>query len=229
MTAVAQRKRLLRLVELAGPAGVGKSTISRALLQRCPAVPGTIWGQPVLSLLGNGVQLAPTIAPFWRHSGSLLWNESRYMVRLQTLHRSVLQEQRFTAPIVIFDEGPIFALAWLHGFGHQSMRSEISDPWWGATLAQWARAVDVIVVLDAPDAVLAERIRARPEWHEVKHSPDPYISQWMARFRAALDWVLAGLVAQGGPVVLRISADQDHPEGIADRIVAALGGGSDDN
>jgi predicted ATPase len=229
MTVVAQQKQLLRVIELAGPAGAGKSTVVSALLRQYGAVPGSIWGQPVLSLLSTGVQLTPTLLDFWRQSGSLLWHESRHIVRLSALRRSLGREQLPLGQLTIFDEGPVFALAWLRGFGHESMRTEFSEVWWQATLRQWAGAVDAIAVLDAPDALLAERIRARPQWHEVKHASDAYIATWMDRFRSALDWVLAGLVVAGGPTILRISTDQDDPECIAERLVAELDRRSYDN
>jgi broad-specificity NMP kinase len=143
------------------------------------------------------------------------------MVRLRTLQRDLLREQSATTQVV-FDEGPIFALAWLRGFGHESMRSDVSDAWWRVTLSEWARTVDIIVVLDAPDSVLARRIRARAMWHEVKQASDREISAWMARFRAALNWVLAGLAVEGGPAVIRITTDQDQPERIAEQVAAAL-------
>jgi broad-specificity NMP kinase len=222
MIAHSHERRLPRLVELAGPAGVGKSTVSRALRRRFTAAPGTIWGLPVLPLLGNGMELVPTLAGLWLHSRSLLWDESRHMVRLRTLHRGLSRGDFSNREVLIFDEGPVFALAWLRGFGHETMRSAASDAWWEATLSQWARTVSVIVVLDAPDFVLASRIRARPEWHEVKQASDPEISVWMARFRSALSWVLVGLAVEGGPLVVRIPTDQDQPERIAERVVTAL-------
>ena len=203
MTAIAQQKRILRVVELAGPAGAGKSSVCRTLISRYTAVPGTIWGQPVPSLLKTGVQLSPTLLGFWRSSGSLLWPESRHIVRLRTMHRSLNRDPAAARPVTIFDEGPVFALAWLRGFGHDTMRSEGSDQWWRGTLRSWARVVDAVVVLDAPDSLLASRIRSRPEWHEVKQEPDWYIAGWMARFRSALDWVLAGFAIYGGPAVIR--------------------------
>jgi broad-specificity NMP kinase len=212
-----------RLVELAGPAGVGKSTVVQALRSRTPARPGTIWGLPVLPLLGNGVQLLPTLAGFWWDSRSLLWDESRHMVRLRTLYRRVRTEDTAGAPLLVFDEGPVFALAWLRGFGHESLRRDSSADWWNVTLGQWARTVDVIVVLDASDAQLAQRIKARATWHEVKEASLPEITAWMGRFRTALEWVLAGLSAQrGGPRIVRISTDQHCPESIADQVRSAL-------
>jgi hypothetical protein len=222
MTAVAEQKRLLRVVELVGPAGVGKSTVSHALIRRCGTAPRTIWGQPPLALLGTGIRLGPVLLRFWRSSGSLLWDEARHVVRLRALHLSLTQDPPRIQAVTLFDEGPIFALTWLRGFGHESMRSPAADRWWQATLFHWSRLVDAVVVLDAPDSILAARIKARPQWHEVKHEPDWYIAEWMGRFRAALEWVLAGLAAHGGPTVIRIRADQDCPERLAERVSRVL-------
>lgn len=227
--AALELRRRPRLVELAGPAGAGKSSVCSALRRRYRATQGTIWGQPVLPLLGNGAQLMPTLAGFWLQARSLLWDESRHMVRLRTLHRELGQRGESGGQVMIFDEGPIFALAWLRGFGHVSLRSDVADSWWHATLRQWAGTVDVVVVLDAPDALLAQRIRNRPEWHEVKHASDAEISAWMGRFRIALDWVLAGLTREGGPAIIRIPTALDDPERLAGQVMQALRRVSGDN
>lgn len=211
------------LVELAGPAGVGKSSLLRALSRRGVATHGTIWGQPVLPLLGHGLQELPTLFGLWRHSRSLLWDESRHLVRLRTLHRTVSRTELPQPRVLVFDEGPVFALAWLRGFGHESMRSETAEEWWRATLRDWASVLDAVVVLDAPDSLLAQRIRTRPDSHEVKQASDPEISVWMGRFRVALDWVLDGMARHGGPLVLRVTTDQKGPDGLAELVGSAIG------
>jgi broad-specificity NMP kinase len=210
------------LVELAGPAGVGKTTLSRALVGRGGVVTAAIWGLPALSLIGNGVRLLPSLLENCRRSGCLLWDESRHMVRLVTLHRALAGGKAAGPHVMLFDEGPIFALAWLRGFGHEIMRSEASEAWWRDTLGDWAGLMDVVVVVEANDALLARRIRTRPHGHEVKEFSDPEIVAWMARFRAALSWVLAGLAAEGGPAVLRVTTDREPPEILAERVGAAL-------
>ncbi len=229
MTASLSSSRPLVLVELAGPAGVGKSTLLRALSRRGMRTHRAIWGQPVLPLLGHGVQLLPTLLGLWRHSRSLLWDESRHMVRLGALHRSIGRGKLPQAPAVIFDEGPVFALAWLRGFGHETMRGPAAEKWWQATLHDWAAVLDAVVVLDAPDPLLAQRIRARPDWHEVKQASDLEIAVWMARFREALDWVLSGMAQHGGPTVLRLSTDSLPAQHLAGRILESLKRGAHDN
>jgi broad-specificity NMP kinase len=216
----------MRLVELAGPAGVGKSTLSRVLRQHYAAEQGTIWGLPVLPLLENGALLVPTLFPLWLHSRSLLWDESRHMVRLSTLQRELSRVRTNGSSAVIFDEGPVFALAWLRGFGHESMRSAAAEAWWQVTLREWAATVDTVVVLDASDAMVARRIRTRPEWHEIKNASDQQISTWIGRFRTALSWVLAGLTVHDGPAIHRIRTDEGSPEHIAEQVLAALDQGS---
>ncbi|MEP7227789.1 MAG: hypothetical protein ABI785_10545 [Gemmatimonadales bacterium] len=216
-------RRALR-VELVGPAGVGKSTLSAALLRHWDAVPGTIWGRPVLPLLWNGIRMLPTFGGLCWYARSPLWDESRHMVRLRTLHHALRQRTGAGNEAILFDEGPIFALAWLRGFGHETMRSGLSEKWWQASLAEWAGVIDAIVVLDAPDSTLATRIRTRSQSHEVKDFCDPEFSAWMGRFRTALAWVLAELAAQGGPVVLRLATDQTPPERVAERVLEELEG-----
>jgi len=221
LPAVTHVHRPLRL-ELVGPAGAGKSTLSVSLISQLQGAPREIWGLPVLPLLLNGTQLIPTFTGLWLHSRSPLWHETRHMVRLRTLQRVLSLPGSGDNDVLIFDEGPIFALAWLRGFGHETLRQQPSAEWWGRTLREWASLVDAVVVLDAPNHVLATRIRARPQPHEVKEYPDAEIARWMARFRQALEWVLTQMAGHGGPAVVRLSSQEEPADRIAERVVNQL-------
>ena len=212
------------LIEFAGPAGAGKSTLTSSLLPRLNGVSGSIWGRPVLDLLGNGVQLMPTFGPLWFHSRSPLWRETRHIVRLQTLYRALQTPSPSSPEIVIFDEGPVFSMAWLRGFGHETMRQPPAAEWWRIAVRDWASVIDMVVVLDAPDRLLAERIRTRAHDHEVKEYPDLEIERWMARFRAALDWVLEEMSRHGGPQVVRLSSEDHESRRIAEKLIEELSG-----
>jgi hypothetical protein len=207
-------------VELAGPAGAGKSATRRALTARLRGRPGMIWGRGAPSLMLNGVQLIPAFIPLWREARSPLWDETRHMVRLRTLRQELQRNGR--EEVIVLDEGPVFALAWLRGFGHPVMRHAVTEQWWRTTFQEWAGLIDTVVVLDAPDALLARRIRSRPEDHEVKQASDPEIAAWIARFRQALDWVLERLTLEADLSVLRLDTSTETPEELAERAVAAL-------
>jgi hypothetical protein len=138
------------LVELAGPAGAGKSATRRALTARLHGRQGAIWGLPIPSLLFNGVQLVPALIPLWREARSPLWDETRHLVRLRTLRQEL--ERNGSEGAVVFDEGPVFALAWLRGFGHPVMRRTEAEPWWRTMFQEWAGVLDTVVVLDSPGA-----------------------------------------------------------------------------
>jgi energy-coupling factor transporter ATP-binding protein EcfA2 len=211
-------------IELVGPAGAGKSTLCSTLTRKLPASTGSIWGQPVVPLLGNGIRLLPSFGPLWLESRSLLWDETRHMVRLRTLQRRLQRAEAGEIHTQMFDEGPVFSMAWLRGFGHETMRDRVADEWWRATIQEWASLIDVVVVLDAPDLVLAQRIRERAHDHEVKQFPDHEIAWWMARFRRALEWVLSEMSQHGGPRVMRLCSEDEASERIAGRIAEELGG-----
>src|SRR4051812_43583975 len=209
-----------RLVELAGPAGVGKTATRRALVARSPFRQGMIWGLPARSLLSNGVRMIPCFIPLWRAAYRPLWDESRHLVRLRTL-REALQRGALEGSPLVFDEGPVFALTWLRGFGHPVMRSPAAESWWSTAFREWAPLLDLIVVLDAPDRMLAERIRCRPEDHEVKQTSDAEIASWMARFRSSLDWVLERLNLEAKVPVLRLDTSTETAGQLAERTLAA--------
>jgi AAA domain len=217
------------VLELVGPAGVGKSTLAADLGNRLSTTPRAIWGQPVVPLLGNGMRSLPTLVDFWASARSPLWHEARHIVRLRTLHRALRNTNSRSDEIVIFDEGPVFSLTWLRGFGHPKLRHSPSDAWWRAAFHDWGALIDTVVVLEAPDDLLARRIRGRPENHEVKEFPNPEIALWMGRFREALDWVLNGMAQNGGPAVLRLATDKEPADRIAGRVLASLQRGADGN
>lgn len=214
------------VVELVGPAGAGKSTLAKALNARGQTPRASIWGLPALHHLVNGLLLLPTCLTLCRNSRSFLFEECKYIVRLKTLHQVLRGVTSANCRLVVLDEGPVFALAWLFGFGHEIVRCPSAGQWWRTALNEWAMTIDAVVFVDAPDPVLARRIRMRDEPHRMKDGTDQEICQFIARWRTALEHVIAELAPnQQGPIVFRVITESESADEIVAKLLGALEGG----
>lgn len=209
-------------MELAGPAGAGKTTLARALAD---AGAGgeylAVWGLPRRALLARAAALVPAALGALGGGHALGADELAQMARVDALWRIVDRARRARGGVVVLDEGPVFALSW---FAVQHGRN--GDPGWAGwrrrAVVAWARCLDAVVYVDAADAVLTERIRTRAKPHPVKDASDGAIADFTARFRAAFAHVLDELHAAGGMPVLRLREDVAAPRQAAIRLHAAL-------
>ena len=206
------------VAELVGPAGVGKSALSERLGQRADVMRASIWNLPRGRWLLNAVRSLPTLLAVGVRTRPFPWEDLRHLIRLRTLRQVLARGPAQHVPLVVLDEGPVFALAWLRMFGHQRRRSDALAPWRQQALEQWAAALDLVVLVNAPDAVLVERIRARAKPHRVKHSTDEEIGAFLAAYRGAFEEVITGLTAQSGVQVVTLDSDDEA----LDRTVARL-------
>lgn len=212
------------VIELVGPAGAGKSTLAQALRRRDPTIPPAlgVWALPLPALMRSTIALllagvAPSAA---KHPFS--WVELKQLIRLHTLHRAVGRTAAQGGRLVVLDEGPVFALSWLRV---RCRRDPASSPFaalWRRALAQWAETLDAVVTLDAPDPVLAERIRTRARPHAVKHEAPGHIYPFLAHYRAAIAEALATVGVANGTRRIDCSTAAEAPDHMAGRILSEL-------
>jgi deoxyadenosine/deoxycytidine kinase len=210
------------VVELAGPAGAGKSSLSRALTERAGTLPATMWKLPWSALLLRGLLLLPTFIALCRQSRALCWKEFKHIARLEVLERRLQKAAASQHRLIVLDEGPVFALSWLELFGHEAVRNGGAGAWRCQALRRWRRILDVVVLLDAPNPILAERIRSRTKPHPIKGKADREIQDFSARYRVAFDRTIADLRGNGGPTVLRCESDDAPVEQLAVLIAKQL-------
>jgi hypothetical protein len=208
-------------VELVGPAAAGKTSLLLALARE-----HRLWRAglrpPKLRYLRTAVGLVPTFLELHRPYRGLLWKEMKRITYLGTLRRVLEDTGSRRSSTVILDQGAVYMMARLLVFGDERLRSAPFQRWWGQAMEQWARALDILVWLDAPDPVLIERIRSRKQPHPVKGLTDGAIGEFMAAYRAAYDQVLGGLVAAGGPKVLDVRTDREPLEQLARRVASEI-------
>jgi thymidylate kinase len=123
---------------------------------------------------------------------------------------------------VILDEGPVYMLARLRVYGAERIRTAAFERWWRGTVAQWARTVDLIVWLDAPDTILLQRSRTRAQVHQLQRLSEARAQQFLASYREAYETVVRALTELGGPTVLRVRSDQQSLEAIRDQTLGEL-------
>ncbi len=219
------------IVEVIGPAGAGKTTLTRALSRRSTAVlpiplpyyrdlkQARFFIKSTVSFLPTAVSLAGHWLKGWPSRRELAW-----IVILEGWPEALRHPSPHGPAIRLLDQGPVFLLAVLDAFGPRVLASPEAWNWWDRMYRQWAATLDLVIWLNAPDEVCAERIRGREQWHIVKDAPNEAIFAFQAQFRTAYERVIARLTGQGmGPKVVCLDTATQLPDEIANRVLVACG------
>lgn len=226
------------VIEIIGPAGAGKSTVTRALASvdegLVPCAPPSPRDRRNLPFFASNLALsAATVMRLALRTSRDPAAERRPLaeeiagaVFLQGWSR-LLDRRRAHGPrALLLDQGPLYLLAELWGFGPRSVGR--GTAWWDRRCRHWADTLDAVVYLDAPDAVLVPRIRARPRHHRAKHMSDREAAGYLAQWRRLLDLTLQDMLGSSPSIdVIRIDTAGSTPEEIAGRLQHMMGGRDD--
>lgn len=194
-----------RVIEVVGPAGAGKTSLIQALQHRedniISEIPlGKLYCAATMA--GNALSwIRPFVAQRCRGRW-FTWREMRSMIYLQGWHHWLCQRE-LNDEVVMFDHGPIYRLALLREFGPELTRSARFQSWWNSELRHWASRLELIIWLDAPDAILLQRINKRLESHQIKGKPDGQACGFLARYRASYDITMRKIQLENAVPVLK--------------------------
>ena len=225
MTLQPQQLRRPRTVEVVGPAGAGKTTLLRALgaaERRVDIIADVATLRAMPTLARNAVAMAPTLARQYRERHGLTWREVRLIVRLNALQRILARRTASSQAVTLVDQGPVYTIARLHEFGFERTTNRHLKRWWQSIFETWSAALDAIIWLDAPDAILIGRILDREKWHAVKGQSENDAYRFLARFRSCYERTIAQLSSGSGPRVVRFDTGQQSLQQIVEQVLAIL-------
>lgn len=216
-------------VEIVGVAGSGKSTLTRVLRSDygCDVADSLHTKLPThWPYVAHGL---PRVASFFvssvRDRPALSWEELKFALYVAQWDRYLRAEYGDRPGVVVLDQGPMFALACLL-WGHKPVTRHVFFEAWLRRMAEhWSLELDAIVMLDAPDAVLLERIDAREQRHDAKGVPSHQGLELLGRHREAYGRVLEVVESVGSTRVLRYDTAALPPARIADQLAELLGMG----
>ena len=213
------------VAEIIGPAGSGKSTLTQLLRDKRTVRAGlSVWGLPLPLLLRTAVLTFPTLLRLYAYPG-LCWDDLKLVIQHNALLQLLRRERNAGHAALLLDEGSLFAIAKLRAFGRNSATADGCEPWLQELLAATAPELDAVIWLDAPDSILAKRIREREKDHRMKNKSDAEIGNHLSLYRSSFERVVEELRRRNGNglEVLRFSTDQLPIEKIADSIMAHAG------
>jgi len=211
------------VVEIVGLAGAGKTTLLRALNQRHKKIVAGVRVRKINYIpffISNTFFFLPTFLRQYQYSRWFTWEETRSMVYLKAWHHLLSRQGANKNTVTVFDHGPIFRLVKLSEFGSEITKSQVYHRWCESVFDQWAASLDMVIWLDAPVAILVERIHARNEWHRVKEKSDQEAYKILARFRRSFEQIIAQLAANSDTRVLPFDTERESLKQIVEKVLA---------
>jgi hypothetical protein len=212
-----------RIIEILGAPGAGKSSLASAMDAGGDDVRWvhTYCGRSnLLPWVRSGAWLLPLVLT-GSFSGPLPLKQRVWAVRISASH-AILTRASAGRRLLLLDQGPLFTMLRLLELTDARAQGPRWRRWWRRELSAWASTLDFAVVLDAPDDVLLERVRARAKPHALKDLSGQDARKALAQWRALLVDLIGELQTHGDLEVLRMDTGSNSIVEIAAGTMRAL-------
>jgi shikimate kinase len=207
------------VAEIIGPAGAGKTSLSQLLRRGQDVRTGlSLWRLPPTRLAISAFSSLPSLVALCVQRKRFNWEDVKLVIQHNALLRLLTTESTKGYQTLLLDEGTVFALAKLRAFGIQTLTVD-DDHWMHSLFDKVASRLNAVIWLDAPDGVLARRIRERDKPHRMKTRSDAEIENHLLHYRISFERVVAELRKRNGLKVFRYRTDEVSLEEIAAKVL----------
>jgi adenylate kinase family enzyme len=209
------------VLEVMGAAGAGKSTIARTLIRSIAnLVDGTrvarhhYWIRTQCGAVRHLFLARRHQACGWLRR----WTDAKNYAYLDAFRRVVLDQSAADGHSIVFDHGPLYRLAQLRRGTNGGAGGVDGSRRWHAAARYWSATLDLVILLDAPDNVLIDRVLARSNHHRMKEMRRSEAKRFAEESRSGLLQVKQQVAALGAGRTLIFDTSQCT----VDEVVAAV-------
>jgi len=218
------------VIELIGVAGVGKSTLYRALNSKdlswlvCDMVL-PVWNiSSAPFFFENIISLAPLLIHEEIKGERLLKRrEIAFLALLNGWHKILRKKADQQGKAILIDQGAISMMTYLSVWGPPSLKFDHLQGWWDSVYVNWARTLDFLVYLDTKDEIIIDRIRTRSQDHHLKKETTDVMCDWIMRYRLLYKKLLNRFESNGFRAkVVRIDTGENSVEDIVNIFISLV-------
>lgn len=217
------------IIEIIGPAGAGKTTLRNAIIRKMPQIQNEplppVWNASYYPFfIKNIIQIAPLIILSPKNnSRNLTRRELAWMAILNGWFQLLKKSQRKNSGIIILDQGPIFLMTILKGFGPEFINQTYLYSWWKKIFQQWSQTLDLVIWLDAADETLIERIDDRESDHIIKGKTGLEVNIFFKKFRSIFENIMEIMLSKNAKIgLIKIDTAQNSIDQVIEKVVSEL-------
>jgi hypothetical protein len=213
------------IIEMAGVAGTGKSTLMKAMMQRnkkIKAVPLPVKISYLPFLMKITLTWLPLYLKNYRKSRWFSVQEIRNMGYLDTWISFIHSKARTKEDVFVLDPGSVHWLSALQEFGPPITKHPQYQRWWKNKCEQWSSTLDAIIWLDAPEDLCLQRVLSRDEWHEIKDLPHHSALRELKCYRESYQRIIPEMASQHSLKMFYFRTDQISTEQMINQIFSDI-------